>query len=189
MFTPPLPIVWHALHICARRWPFSRSAPAYGAYLTQAAQTPCSLHVIYINTSLDVKARAHHLVPTITCTSSNVVQTVMQAAAQVPEVNIWFGPDTYMGENLRQLFTGMLELDEAAIRAVHPAHDAASVRRLLDQFHYFQQGVCIVHHMFGRDVADKTRREYADACITAHLEVPGEMFSVCPAGTVTSFMN
>jgi quinolinate synthase len=55
----------------------------YLAYLQEAAQTPNSLHVVYINTSLRTKATAHSLVPTITCTSSNVVQTVLQAFAQV----------------------------------------------------------------------------------------------------------
>jgi len=49
----------------------------------QAGATPTSLHVVYINTSLLTKATANALVPTITCTSSNVVQTILQAFAQV----------------------------------------------------------------------------------------------------------
>src|SRR5690606_30535029 len=80
-------------------------APAYAAYLRRASQTPCSLHVVYINTSLRTKAYAQSIIPTITCTSSNVIQTVLQAFAQVPEGHVWFGPDTYMGENLRALLT------------------------------------------------------------------------------------
>jgi quinolinate synthase len=55
----------------------------YVDYLEEAARTPRSLHVVYINTSLRTKAVAHSLVPTITCTSSNVVQTVLQAFVQV----------------------------------------------------------------------------------------------------------
>lgn len=55
----------------------------YLQYLQEAAATPNSLHVVYINTSLRTKATAHSLVPTITCTSSNVVQTVLQGFAQV----------------------------------------------------------------------------------------------------------
>ncbi|MGB5266017.1 MAG: quinolinate synthase NadA, partial [Polyangiales bacterium] len=70
----------------------SAEAEAYGAYLMNASETPRSLHVVYINTSLVTKAKAHAIVPTITCTSSNVVRTVLQAAAQIPDVNIWFGP-------------------------------------------------------------------------------------------------
>lgn len=58
-------------------------SPSYLSYLEQAGRTPRSLHVVYINTSLRTKATAHSLVPTITCTSSNVVQTVLQAFAQV----------------------------------------------------------------------------------------------------------
>lgn len=54
------------------------SAPAYLNYLEAASLSPPSLHVVYINTSLETKAFAHELVPTITCTSSNVVQTILQ---------------------------------------------------------------------------------------------------------------
>jgi quinolinate synthase len=39
---------------------------------------------VYINTSLRTKALSHAAVPTITCTSSNVVQTVLQARAWPP---------------------------------------------------------------------------------------------------------
>lgn len=153
-------------------------APAYAAYLRRAAQTPDSLHVVYINTSLRTKAYAQSLVPTITCTSSNVIQTVLQAFAQVPEGHVWFGPDTYMGENLRALLTSLAEMDDAAVRALHPAHDAASIRALLPRFHHFEQGSCIVHHMFGAEVVRRVQEHYADAHITAHLEVPGEMFAL-----------
>ncbi len=58
-------------------------SPAYLHYLQQAATVPKSLHVVYINTSLRTKAQAHDMVPTITCTSSNVVQTILQAFVQV----------------------------------------------------------------------------------------------------------
>ena len=55
-------------------------APAYTDYLAAAADDSApALHVVYINTSLRTKALAHAQVPTITCTSSNVVQTVLQA--------------------------------------------------------------------------------------------------------------
>ena len=156
----------------------SAEASAYGAWLQQAARTPRSLHVIYINTSLMVKARAHALVPTLTCTSSNVVQTVLQAFAQVPDLTLWFGPDTFMGHNLRQIFGSAAELDDAAIAALHPDHDRASMRRLLAGLRTFEQGVCVVHHMFGADVTRRVRREHPDAFYTAHLEVPGEMFAL-----------
>lgn len=55
----------------------------YNVFLSDAARQANSLHVIYINTSLRTKAVANVAVPTITCTSSNVVQTVLQAFAQV----------------------------------------------------------------------------------------------------------
>ena len=156
----------------------SAEAPAYGAYLAKAAETPRSLHVVYINTSLVTKAKAHALVPTITCTSSNVVQTVLQAAAQIPDVHIWFGPDTYMGDNLAHMFRSLAEMSDDQIRELHPAHDQASVRSLLPRFHFFEQGTCIVHHMFGKEVVGLVRKHYADVFVTAHLEVPGEMFEL-----------
>jgi quinolinate synthase len=156
----------------------SAEAPAYGAYLMDASETPRSLHVVYINTSLVTKAKAHAIVPTITCTSSNVVRTVLQAAAQIPEVNIWFGPDTYMGDNLTRMFRSLSEMPDEQIRHLHPAHDQKSIRALLPRFHYFEQGTCIVHHMFGREVVELVREHYSDVLVTAHLEVPGEMFEL-----------
>jgi quinolinate synthase len=159
----------------------SAETRAYAAWLDQAAATPNSLHVVYINTSLRTKAEAHHKVPTITCTSSNVVATVLQTFAQQADAHVWFGPDTYMGQNLRRLFETLLELDEASIRALHPAHTHATIRALLPRFHYFEQGNCVVHHMFGAAVAQQVERDYyegGDVDITAHLEVPGEMFAL-----------
>lgn len=54
------------------------ATPSYMSYLEAASKGPPSLHVVYINTALETKAFAHELVPTITCTSSNVVQTILQ---------------------------------------------------------------------------------------------------------------
>jgi quinolinate synthase len=156
----------------------SAEALAYGAWLHRAAQTPRSLHVIYINTGLDVKGRAHAVVPTITCTSSNVVGTVLQAAAQIPELSVWYGPDTYMGENLRTLFTRLSSADPAEVAALHPEHTPASIAALLSRFQVFPQGNCVVHHMFGEEVVRRVRDEHPDAYYTAHLEVPGEMFAL-----------
>ncbi|WP_052555259.1 quinolinate synthase NadA [Enhygromyxa salina] len=156
---------------------------AYAAWLEQAAATPNSLHVVYINTSLRTKAHAHHVVPTITCTSSNVVATVLQTFAQEPQAHVWFGPDTYMGQNLARLFATLLELGDDAIAALHPAHTSETIRALLPRFHYFEQGNCVVHHMFGAAVTDQVERDYYDSPtanvdVTAHLEVPGEMFAL-----------
>jgi quinolinate synthase len=156
-------------------------APAYAAYLRKAAETPNSLHVVYINTSLRTKAHAQAIVPTITCTSSNVIQTVLETFAEQPDAHVWFGPDTYMGQNLRALFERLTTLDDAAIAALHPKHDRASITALLPRFHYFEQGNCIVHHMFGAEVVARVRDDYPDAHVTAHLEVPGEMFALALA--------
>ena len=153
---------------------------SYYGYLEDArrviADGEPAAHVIYINTALDTKANANAVVPTVTCTSSNVVQTVLQLAAQVPGVNVFYGPDTYMGGNLAHLFSMMAEWTDAEVQAVHPEHTAATVKALLPRLRYYQDGTCMVHHMFGGDVCDAVEKHYGDAYITAHFEVPGEMF-------------
>jgi quinolinate synthase len=151
---------------------------AYYEYLAAADGVENAVHVIYINTALDTKANADAIVPTVTCTSSNVVQTVLQAAAQVPGVNIFYGPDTYMGGNLAELFTMMSTWTDEEVAAVHPAHSRATIKALLPRLRYFQDGTCMVHHMFGGDVCDTVRKFYGDAYQTAHFEVPGEMFKL-----------
>lgn len=156
----------------------SAEAMAYGAFLMQAAQHERALHVIYINTSLEVKAKAHARVPTVTCTSSNVVKTVLQAFAEVEELHVFFGPDTYMGRNLQTLFASLAHMSDEEIAALHPKHNQASIRSLIERFHIFEQGSCVVHHMFGAEVVERVRRDYPDALVAAHLEVPGEMFEL-----------
>jgi quinolinate synthase len=134
-------------------------------------------------------------VPTITCTSSNVVATVLTAAAQLPGINIWYGPDSYMGANLVALLRRLAASSDEEVRAVHPAHTAASVAALLPHLHYYSQGACVVHELFGADVTAAVRRGYADAFLTAHFEVPGEMFALAVeaaargTGTVGSTQN
>ncbi|KAK9119867.1 hypothetical protein Scep_017960 [Stephania cephalantha] len=152
--------------------------PAYMNYLKSASSSLPSLHVIYINTSLETKAYAHELVPTITCTSSNVVQTILQAFAQIPDLNIWYGPDSYMGANIAELFQQMAGMTDEEIAEIHPSHDRESIKSVLPRLHYYQDGTCIVHDLFGHEVVSKIHELYCDAFLTAHFEVPGEMFSL-----------
>ncbi|KAB2609255.1 quinolinate synthase [Pyrus ussuriensis x Pyrus communis] len=42
----------------------------------------------------------------------------------------------------------------------------------------YMDGTCIVHHLFGNEVVDRIKEMYRDAYLTAHFEVPGEMFSL-----------
>lgn len=156
----------------------SAETAAYRAYLTQASQTPNSLHVVYINTSLLTKAEAEKLVPTITCTSSNVIKTVLSAFVQIPDGHVWFGPDTYMGHNLKRMLLSYQALDAAALEQLTPGLTPAILRGAIERFHTFEQGNCIVHHMFGAEVVDQVRSDYPNAHVAAHLEVPSEMFSL-----------
>ena len=151
---------------------------AYDEYLQHASKTPNSVHVVYINTSLKTKAMADAVVPTITCTSSNVVQTVLQAFAQVPDAHVWYGPDTYMGRNLVQLFESLSESTPEEVAALHPDHSPETIKSLLPRLHHFQEGTCIVHHLFGGEVCRIAEKVYRDAYIAAHFEVPGEMFTL-----------
>lgn len=144
------------------------SSPAYMDYLSGASSTSSpSLHVVYINTSLETKAHSHELVPTITCTSSNVVQTILQvlshfhlgtttfpiyyifhlinvvifiyqAFAEVPNIIVWYGPDSYMGANIVELFKQMTLMTDEEIAKIHPDHTRNSIKALLPRLHYFQ---------------------------------------------------
>jgi quinolinate synthase len=153
----------------------------YQAWLQQCSELENALHVVYINTSLRSKAIAHQFLPTITCTSSNVLQTMLQVSAEKPETQICYGPDTYMGRNLEVMLTQIAQMDAEEIASVHPSHTRESIQRLLSQYRFYKQGNCIVHHMFGGSVVEKVATEYAHAYHTAHLEVPGEMFELAVA--------
>merc|ERR1711977_598042 len=149
----------------------------YDKYLEQAARQENSLHVVYINTSLKTKAIAHSQVPTITCTSSNVVQTILQSTSQMNgDVDVFYGPDSYMGANIQEMLLQLSKTSDEEVKKIHPDHDIESIRRLLERFHYFRSGICLVHDMFGSEVARSIKENYADAFLTAHFEVPGEMF-------------
>jgi len=153
---------------------------AYKAYLLKGMQVnPESLHVIYINTSLQIKGKSNQIMPTITCTSSNVVRTVLQAFSQNNKLDIWFGPDTYMGENLSKLFNQMSRLSDQELQKIHPDYNQEKLQKLLTKFHYFNDGICVVHHFFDNKLVSNLRKHfYDDTFITAHLEVPGDMFSL-----------
>jgi quinolinate synthase len=153
----------------------------YAAWLEEAAKAPNPLHIVYINTSIESKARAHSTVPTITCTSSNVVYTILQADVDIPGVNIFYGPDTYMGGNLLSMLTAYSELDDEEIAQIHPKHNQATLKSLLQRFNHYKEGMCVVHHMSGDKVVQKVETDYplgGRTFYTAHLEVPGEMFEL-----------
>lgn len=157
----------------------------YRAWLQREGSTASggggALHVVYINTSLETKAVSSATVPTITCTSSNVLATMLQASAQMgPDLKILYGPDTYMGNNLERLLQIVADSwsNERIASELHPQHDKASLARLADNLKVFPSGNCVVHHMFGEAVVDRVQRDYDDCYVTAHLEVPGEMFEI-----------
>ena len=160
----------------------SAERDVYRAWLQKGrAENKHPLHVVYINTSLETKAVSSSIVPTITCTSSNVMSTMLQASAQIPDLKIMYGPDTYMGNNLVTMFTSILNAgwdDERIARDLHPMHNRQSIQQLRDNIDVFPDGNCVVHHMFGNEVVNILNEKYDDAYISAHLEVPGEMFDI-----------
>lgn len=160
----------------------SAEKDSYRAWLQKGKESNDNvLHVVYINTSLETKAVSNSIVPTITCTSSNVMGTMLQAAAEVPNITILYGPDTYMGHNLVTMFSAILDAgwdDEKIARDLHPKHNRQSIQKLKDNINVFPHGNCVVHHMFGNEVVNTVRENYTDAFVTAHLEVPGEMFEI-----------
>jgi quinolinate synthase len=167
---------------------------AYRAWLHRESSSSSScdgqknaLHVVYINTSLETKAVSSSIVPTITCTSSNVLATILQASVQIPHLKLLYGPDTYMGENLVALLNVLIDSwDDAKVASsLHPLHTVDSLRKLRDSISVFPSGNCVVHHMFGQAVVDTVKGRYQDAYVTAHLEVPGEMFEIAMAKSLT----
>lgn len=160
----------------------SAEKESYRAWLQKGqAENKNALHVIYINTSLETKAISNSIVPTITCTSSNVMPTILQASAELPEMKILYGPDTYMGENLVTMLSTILKAgwdDEQIARDLHPKHNRESIEKLRDNIDVYPNGNCVVHHMFGNEVVKTVKQNYNDAFVTAHLEVPGEMFEI-----------
>jgi len=168
----------------------SAETDAYEAWLRKASNDPNpSLHVIYINTSLETKAVSASIIPTITCTSSNVIRTILQASSQIgPELRIFFGPDTYMGENLLSYFSQIIDhpswTDEKIKHDLHADHTNETLSKLRDNINVFPSGNCVVHHMFGSDVVGHVKQHYDDAYITAHLEVPSEMFNIAMSKSI-----
>lgn len=159
----------------------------YGAWLEKASKATNPLHVVYINTSLETKSKSSSIVPTITCTSSNVVQTMLQAAIDIgPELTVWYGPDTEMGHNLQTMFDRILEnWDDAQIKSLHPMHDHASISTLRENLNVFPNGKCVVHQVFNEGVVETLKESYPNAYMSAHLEVPGDMFQVAMEASLT----
>jgi len=86
-----------------------------------------------------------------------------------------------MGDNLVSLLDAVLESkwsDERIKRDLHPMHDQTTIQALRDNINVYPSGNCVVHHMFGHSVVDTVLNDYDDAYVTAHLEVPGEMFQI-----------
>ena len=65
------------------------------------------------------------------------------------------------------------------VKALHPAHTAASVAAALPRLHYYEEGSCAVHHMFGAQVTERVRAAHGDALLTAHFEVRCMASSQC----------
>ena len=68
--------------------------------------------------------------------------------------------------------------DDRIATELHPHHNQMSIRALRDNMDVYPSGNCVVHHMFGQSVVDTVLNSYQDAYVTAHLEVPGEMFQI-----------
>jgi quinolinate synthase len=150
----------------------------YLAYLTKASKNKPALHIIYVNTGIYIKGMAQKIIRTITCTSSNVVKLILQAYAQIPDLHIAFGPDTYMGRNLYALLHYYSGLGDVEIKKIHPQHTSETLKSCLKRFDFFKQGRCYVHEMFGETLVNKIKNDYPEALLSAHLEVPGEMFEL-----------
>ncbi len=102
-------------------------------------QYPDHTFVCYINTSAEVKAECD------VCVTSANVYTIVE---NIPNEKIYFLPDKYMGENLK---------NEMAKRGVKK------------DIQYYS-GVCYVHEEYNIEDILKIRLEYPDAKIVSHPE-------------------
>ncbi|URE38607.1 Quinolinate synthetase A protein, partial [Musa troglodytarum] len=64
-----------------------------------------------------------------------------EAFAQVPDLNVWYGPDSYMGANIVELFHQMADMTDEEISGIHPEHNRNSIRSLLKRLHYYQEAL------------------------------------------------
>ena len=141
----------------------SAETRAYLAYLQHAARTPRSLHVIYMNTSLRVKAEAQSAAAD---DHVHVVERAADAAAGVRRrcriCTSGSGPTRTWARTSRTCWPRCRAWTQRAIAELHPAHTPQTLAAAHARFHYFEQGVCIVHHMFGdavvAQVAARLRR-------------------------------
>lgn len=118
------------------------------------AQHPSAGVVAYVNTSAAVKAEAD-----VCCTSANVVEVV----AAMPQQDIIFIPDEYIGLNLRTLTQKNIIL---------------------------WQGRCIVHKEFSPETVAAVREQFPGVKILAHTECsPAVVARVDFAGSTSAMMN
>ncbi|MDE1920820.1 MAG: quinolinate synthase NadA [Candidatus Omnitrophica bacterium] len=106
---------------------------------TLRKEFPDHTFVCYVNTSLAVKAECD-----VCVTSANVYEVV----ANIPNDKIYFLPDRYMGENLRE--------------EMH--------KRGFDKDIQFFNGRCHVHENFSPEMVFKVRTEYPHAKVLSHPE-------------------
>lgn len=62
----------------------------------------------------------------------------MQAFSEIPNLNVFYGPDTYMGANIVELFRQMTVMSDEEIANIHPKHDRNSIKSVIPRLHYFQ---------------------------------------------------
>ncbi|KAF4031290.1 putative NadA (Quinolate synthase) [Phytophthora infestans] len=77
------------------------------------------------------------------------MQTVLQAFTQVPHIIVLVRTDTYMDENLQQVFDHIAQPPDDKIYLIHPQHNRTTVVKLLPCFGYAKEGNCVMHRMFG----------------------------------------
>ena len=53
------------------------------------------------------------------CSNFNIYRR-LNLLLQVPDLTLWYGPDTYMGSNLVDLFTTLSTLPDEDVRQLHP---------------------------------------------------------------------
>lgn len=65
-----------------------------------------------------------------------------------------------------------------------PPFPNPSIKLLRSKLDVFPSGKCVVHQVFNSSVVETVKSAYPDAYMSAHLEVPGEMFEVAMSASL-----
>ncbi len=65
-----------------------------------------------------------------------------------------------MGRNLSSILKNYQSLSASQLKEIHPQLTVDILKRASDHFHYYNQGYCMVHHIFSNQVTNIIENQY-----------------------------